>query len=135
MAKAARHQKPLYGVQMHGVSRAARPLGGPMKNLVSRRNLLGKLGAALAGVATMPLARTAKAAVQKVLVTTGAPKGYDPTKHKWVMAVDANRCIGCGLCAEACKTENHVPEGSYYRSEEHTSELQSRQYLVCRLLL
>src|SRR3712207_7933554 len=24
---------------------------------------------------------------------------------------------------------------SYYRSEEHTSELQSRQYLVCRLLL
>src|SRR3712207_7183226 len=25
--------------------------------------------------------------------------------------------------------------GQYYRSEEHTSELQSRQYLVCRLLL
>ena len=24
---------------------------------------------------------------------------------------------------------------SYLRSEEHTSELQSRQYLVCRLLL
>ena len=23
----------------------------------------------------------------------------------------------------------------FYRSEEHTSELQSRQYLVCRLLL
>src|SRR3712207_8480856 len=25
--------------------------------------------------------------------------------------------------------------GGYQRSEEHTSELQSRQYLVCRLLL
>src|SRR3712207_7794283 len=25
--------------------------------------------------------------------------------------------------------------GAYERSEEHTSELQSRQYLVCRLLL
>src|SRR3712207_8147586 len=25
--------------------------------------------------------------------------------------------------------------GIYFRSEEHTSELQSRQYLVCRLLL
>src|SRR3712207_8203891 len=25
--------------------------------------------------------------------------------------------------------------GNAYRSEEHTSELQSRQYLVCRLLL
>ena len=40
---------------------------------------------------------------------------YAP-QHKWVMAVDANRCIGCGLCAEACKTENHVPEGSFYRT-------------------
>src|SRR5215203_6232177 len=28
-----------------------------------------------------------------------------------------------------------VPEGGFWRSEEHTSELQSRQYLVCRLLL
>src|SRR3712207_8895037 len=28
-----------------------------------------------------------------------------------------------------------VPESAYGRSEEHTSELQSRQYLVCRLLL
>src|SRR3712207_6979462 len=31
-----------------------------------------------------------------------------------------------------------IQEGRYYghpRSEEHTSELQSRQYLVCRLLL
>src|SRR3712207_7825345 len=31
----------------------------------------------------------------------------------------------------------YEPGGGYdsYRSEEHTSELQSRQYLVCRLLL
>src|SRR3712207_7867047 len=28
-----------------------------------------------------------------------------------------------------------LPPGHYLRSEEHTSELQSRQYLVCRLLL
>src|SRR3712207_7813301 len=27
------------------------------------------------------------------------------------------------------------PRGGLHRSEEHTSELQSRQYLVCRLLL
>ena len=32
------------------------------------------------------------------------------------MAVDVNRCIGCGLCAEACKKENHVPEGPYFRT-------------------
>src|SRR3712207_7954271 len=29
----------------------------------------------------------------------------------------------------------HAREGLETRSEEHTSELQSRQYLVCRLLL
>src|SRR3712207_7882603 len=29
----------------------------------------------------------------------------------------------------------HVPPGAVRRSEEHTSELQSRQFLVCRLLL
>src|SRR3712207_7827227 len=28
-----------------------------------------------------------------------------------------------------------TPDGQAARSEEHTSELQSRQYLVCRLLL
>src|SRR5947209_14978706 len=33
------------------------------------------------------------------------------------------------------KAADHGPGGTLERSEEHTSELQSRQYLVCRLLL
>src|SRR3712207_7371863 len=33
-----------------------------------------------------------------------------------------------------CRVQ-HVDEHAVGRSEEHTSELQSRQYLVCRLLL
>src|SRR5947209_14706996 len=33
------------------------------------------------------------------------------------------------------KSEIRVRRAGRYRSEEHTSELQSRQYLVCRLLL
>ena len=65
---------------------------------------------------TLSAARTAKAAVQNVFVSTSAPKGYDPTKHKWLMCIDDNKCIGCGLCAEACKKENGVPEGPYYRT-------------------
>src|SRR3712207_7831736 len=31
--------------------------------------------------------------------------------------------------------DGHAPAAEPMRSEEHTSELQSRQYLVCRLLL
>src|SRR3712207_7427127 len=37
------------------------------------------------------------------------------------------------LTSAACSPG--LGEGSRLRSEEHTSELQSRQYLVCRLLL
>src|SRR3712207_7884293 len=34
-----------------------------------------------------------------------------------------------------CKYRSSGPPVAVVRSEEHTSELQSRQYLVCRLLL
>jgi tetrathionate reductase subunit B len=88
-----------------------------MKSTLSRRHALRTTLAALVGAVGAGLARSAKAAVQKVFVASGAPKGYDPRQHKWVMALDINKCIGCGLCAEACKKENHVPEGpNYFRT-------------------
>src|SRR3712207_8943644 len=37
--------------------------------------------------------------------------------------------------AESVGAEGPLRRGDVGRSEEHTSELQSRQYLVCRLLL
>src|ERR1039457_3750388 len=139
MAQTDCEQEPLHRNQVHGVPRAAQPLGGTMKNNLSRRNVLGKIGALVAGLLAAPAAKAAKVVTQKLLVSAHPPKDYDPTKHKWVMAIDANRCIGCGFCAEACKKENHVPEGPYfrtwverYRSEEHTSELQLPCNLICR---
>jgi Fe-S-cluster-containing dehydrogenase component len=87
-----------------------------MKMAFTRRRVLKTLSSALAGLLTLPAARKAKAAVRNHLVSTSAPNGYDPAKHKWLMALDIERCIGCGLCVEACKTENHVPAGPYFRT-------------------
>src|SRR3712207_8018458 len=49
-----------------------------------------------------------------------------------VIAVVAQRLVRV-ICTK-CK-QPYTPTDSQLRSEEHTSELQSRQYLVCRLLL
>ncbi len=88
-----------------------------MNPTLSRRRILGRLGGALAGLLSLPVARAARAAVQKVFVSSGAAKNYDPTQHKWVMGLDINKCIGCGLCVEACTKENQVPEGpNYFRT-------------------
>jgi len=88
-----------------------------MKNSVTRRSMLASLGGAVASLMSLAAARTAKAAVQKVFVTTSAPKDYDPHAHKWLMCLDVDKCIGCGLCVDACKTENHVPQGpTFFRT-------------------
>lgn len=84
-----------------------------MSNITTRRNALKNLAGILGGVLALPAARTCKAAVQNVLATSGAPNGYDPSKHKWLMALDVDRCIGCGMCVEACKAENSVPPNDF----------------------
>src|SRR3712207_8883382 len=45
------------------------------------------------------------------------------------------RFLGLGEVEEQLGQGLVVPSARTLRSEEHTSELQSRQYLVCRLLL
>lgn len=39
---------------------------------------------------------------------------YDATRHYWGMGIDVGRCIGCGLCVQACKIENDVPKEPFY---------------------
>ncbi len=40
--------------------------------------------------------------------------GYRPKDHKWGMGIDISKCIGCGRCADACKSENDVPREPFY---------------------
>src|SRR3712207_8813072 len=62
-----------------------------------------------------------------------------PTFHKDVLPILQQRCQGCHRPGEAAPmsflTYKETRPWATARSEEHTSELQSRQYLVCRLLL
>ena len=53
-------------------------------------------------------------------VLRGEPESapnYDTTDHWWAMAIDVEKCIGCGNCVRACKEENDVPgEPHYFRT-------------------
>jgi len=45
---------------------------------------------------------------------TVAASGYDPGEHDYAMGINPDRCLGCGRCVEACKTENNVPREPFY---------------------
>src|SRR3712207_6912102 len=62
-----------------------------------------------------------------------------PTSSRQPRGLRPRRTAGCGCSLgkrEGRRPKPSVPRRAQpVRSEEHTSELQSRQYLVCRLLL
>jgi len=39
---------------------------------------------------------------------------YNPFEHYYGMGIDISKCIGCGRCANACKTENNVPREPFF---------------------
>src|SRR3712207_8914417 len=71
----------------------------------------------------------------KTLMTQAFKPGHEAfeggfkSQNLWVNRFQ--RLPGVGMAPEFCNSEGKKK----LRSEEHTSELQSRQYLVCRLLL
>lgn len=86
--------------------------------------MLGTLGKALVGAWTVialrparAVGQTVKEAIQKKAAAAQTPDGYDMQAHSWRMAIDIDKCIGCGLCAAACKKENKVsPKPCYFRT-------------------
>ena len=82
----------------------------------NRRNFLRK-SAVLAGTL---LATSVTKPFTAVIFAANQP---DKTKPWYGIGIDIEKCIGCGMCAKACKSENDVPkEPFYYRSwvEQYT---------------
>src|SRR3712207_7684063 len=66
------------------------------------------------------------------------PDGLDEGGERALPLGEVGRVVGEGVPGHGQVVVVGVdlaPRGDSARSEEHTSELQSRQYLVCRLLL
>src|SRR3712207_7709902 len=81
----------------------------------------------LAGGALMDLGCYGLHALRSLAPWTGGEPEPD--------AARAGERAGAPGVDEWLDADLHFPSGATARSEEHTSELQSRQYLVCRLLL
>src|SRR3712207_8775046 len=68
------------------------------------------------------------------------PVGRNPRQHRAGEIpererAEVRRAAAAALARRGAASTDHRPGAPAARSEEHTSELQSRQYLVCRLLL
>ncbi len=92
-----------------------------MEKLIPRRSFLKTIGKALSVTSAALILRPAKSVAEKVnpslkikLEHLGTHIDYDPYQHSWIMAVDIEKCIGCGLCVEACKNENNVIKEPFY---------------------
>src|SRR2546422_5510679 len=56
-------------------------------------------------------------------------------RFKWVVLGVTLACTALGVLGALLVKPTYVARATVWRSEEHTSELQSRLHLVCRLLL
>lgn len=74
----------------------------------SRRNFLKK-SAALAGTI---LATSALEPFRAIVFAASEPE--DSTKPWYGIGIDIEKCIGCGMCAKSCKSENNVPKEPFY---------------------
>ena len=60
---------------------------------------------------------TGAAAIAFDKVMAGVPseaENYRSADHWWAFYVDIDKCIGCGNCVRACKTENNVVNEPYF---------------------
>jgi len=73
----------------------------------SRRSFIKRSAAATGAIAISGLIQP----FNVLLFASDPPNDGGPW---WGVGIDISKCIGCGLCARACKVENHVPEEPFY---------------------
>jgi tetrathionate reductase subunit B len=72
--------------------------------MITRRNFLKNTALGLTGMA-LPFAAFEIIDPKKLM----AQEAADKSAVRWVFLVDTYKCVGCGLCVKACKTENEIP--------------------------
>lgn len=108
------------GPELGGNARSGSSL--PDASDLSRRGLLQKGLSAASGIiffgfALEKLATPARGQGASPGAAGAASSAYDPSKHYYGYAIDIDKCIGCGRCADACKNENKVSrEDANYRT-------------------
>ena len=81
-----------------------------------RRDFLSCLGSAVACGAAVVAASAASPVAAAAAAGAAIPAipNFDWSKHSWAFGVDAEKCIGCLRCVEACKRENNVPPDAHH---------------------
>src|SRR5512139_3008687 len=51
--------------------------------------------------------------IGSLLPASGRAMQKAASKELYGFILDTTTCIGCGMCVQACKTENHVPDECY----------------------
>ncbi|GAB4579319.1 MAG: 4Fe-4S dicluster domain-containing protein [Anaerolineales bacterium] len=67
----------------------------------------------------------------QALSKSARSEAVESSPHRWGMALDIAKCIGCGYCTLACKATNDVPPDIYWNKLFELGEIQGQmQYMA-----